>query len=484
MNYGRGCGSTGSAQLQVTSNNNTWNHLLYVSYGRNRLSKVYLNGVFIGNSNNANSSGFCSNAQLAIGRDRFADANFNGKLDDIAIWNRALTQQEIQKTYTSSNNSYSSIRWSTNDTTNSITVSPTTSTTYYCDITVGSYTLRDSVRVNVRALPNKSINYTKLGLCKNDTIGLNAASGYNYNWLNNDTIVGQSQTLNVSQVGAYRVALIDSFGCRNTSDTLHVFYAPLPKVSLLINDTAQCLKENMFVFKDSTLLDSGTYNRVWSFESGNTSTQIEPTYNYTNTGSYSVKLSVTTNYGCKDSLVKSVIINANPTAGPMLGETNALSVATPYNYTVAQQPNHTYNWLVTNGIISAGQGTNAATVQWLANGKGSLKVEVTNTQGCNDTTATQVTIGNVGLNEAGNINSLMVYPNPSNGAFTVSLNALKSSIVQMSLINLLGQEIWNTEKAIQAGEQTIQINANLAPGVYTLRINNQEELVQHKVIIK
>jgi hypothetical protein len=54
----------------------------------------------------------------------------------------------------------------------------------------------------------------------------------------------------------------------------------------------------------------------------------------------------------------------------------------------------------------------------------------------------------------------------------------------MSLINLLGQEIWNTQHAIQAGEQTIQINANLAPGVYTLRINNQEELMQHKVIIK
>jgi hypothetical protein len=78
----------------------------------------------------------------------------------------------------------------------------------------------------------------------------------------------------------------------------------------------------------------------------------------------------------------------------------------------------------------------------------------------------------------------MVYPNPSNGAFTVSLNALKSSTVQMSLINLLGQEIWNTQHAIQADEQTIQINANLAPGVYTLRINNQEELMQHKVIIK
>ena len=140
--------------------------------------------------------------------------------------------------------------------------------------------------------------------------------------------------------------------------------------------------------------------------------------------------------------------------------------------------------MVTNGIIAAGQGTNAATVQWLNNGKGYLKVDVTNTQGCKDTTATQVTIGNVGLNEAGNINSLMVYPNPSNGTFVVSFNALKSSTVEMSLVNLLGQQIWNTQHTIQAGEQTIQINANMSPGVYTLYINNHDEQVQHKVMIK
>jgi hypothetical protein len=378
----------------------------------------------------------------------------------------------------------SRLSWSTNDTTNLITVSPTTGTTYYCDISLGGYTFRDSVRVNVRELPNKSVNYTKLGLCKNDTITLNAASNYNYNWLKNDSIIGQAQALKLSQAGVYRVALADSFGCRNTSDTIQIFEAPLPEVNLIINDTAQCLKENMFAFKDSTLLDSGNYNRLWRFGSGNSSTQMEPSIKYTTIGSYSIKLNVTTNYGCKDSVVKVVTVNANPTAGPMLGATTALIVATPYAYIVAQQINHNYNWLVSNGIIAAGQGTNAATVQWLNNGKGYLKVEVTNAQGCKDTTATQVTIGNVGLNDLNNLKELVVYPNPSNGTFAVSFNALKSSTVEMSLVNLLGQQIWSAQQTIQAGEQTIQINANLSPGVYTLRINNQNEQAQHKVMIK
>ncbi len=482
MNYGRGCGSTGSTQLSSLITSGNWYHILYVSNGTGTSSKVYLNGVYIGQSTNASTSGQCSSSQLVFGADRFANSNFNGKLDDIAIWNRTLSPQEVYSVF--NQNGIAKLKWSTNDTTNSITVSPNTSTTYYYDITVGSYTFKDSVRINVRAFPNKSVNYAKLGLCKNDTIAFSANTGYSYNWFKNDSIVGSLQTLKVAEQGSYYVTLTDSFGCKNTSDTLRVFNAPLPNVQFIINDTAHCVKENMFSFKDSTLLDSGTYNRLWNFGSSNTSTQMEPTFNFAAVGTYPIKLQVNTNYGCKDSLTKTVTVLPNPTAGPMLGATTALSVATPYVYTVAQQPNHTYNWVVSNGIIAAGQGTNAATVQWLNNGKGYLKVDVTNTQGCKDTTATQVTIGNVGLHEAGNINSLMVYPNPSNGTFVVSFNALKSSTVEMSLVNLLGQQIWNTQHTIQAGEQSIQINANLSPGVYTLSINNQNEQVQHKVMIK
>lgn len=460
----------------------TWKHLVIVD--SLTVTKIYLNGNLISTTTSGDNFNCYQNSNafyIGGGND---NQYVTGEIDDVAIWNRALTPQEIQQTYNSGYNQYNNIRWSTNDTTNSITVSPNTSTTYYCDITVGSYTFRDSVRINVSDLPNKNVSYTKLGLCKNDTITLSANAGYNYNWFKNDSVVSSLQTLNVAEQGAYRVALTDSFGCKNTSDTLHVFNAPLPSVQFTINDSAQCVNDNLFLFKDSTLIDSGSYNRLWNFGSGNTSTQMEPSFNFSTVGTYPIKLEVSSNYGCKDSLTKTVTVLANPTAGPMLGETNALSVATPYIYTVAQQPNHTYNWVVSNGIIAAGQGTNAATVQWLSNGKGSLKVEVTNVQGCNDTTATQVTIGNVGLNDLNNLKELVVYPNPSNGTFAVSFSAIKSSTVEMSLVNLLGQQIWNAQHAIQAGEQSIQINANLSPGVYTLRINGAEEQVQYKVIIK
>ena len=67
-----------------------------------------------------------------------------GKLDDILIWNRALTSNEISQLYNST-----SVTWSTGATTNCITVSPTQTTRYYVTVTDGITTCMDSVLVTV-----------------------------------------------------------------------------------------------------------------------------------------------------------------------------------------------------------------------------------------------------------------------------------------------------------------------------------------------
>ena len=458
----------------------TWNYSI-----SGTIQNIFINGVLDATIISTNRLAQMTNPDCFILGVRAGVGSTSSKsnIDEVAFWSRSLSTDEVRNNY---NNSLLNqiLSWSTSDTTSSITVSPTTNTTYYCDIKVGSYTFRDSIRVTVRALPTKTVGYAKLGLCKNDTIALNAATGYTYKWFKNNALIGQSQVYKVSQEGAYRVTLADSFGCSVTSDTLRVFNAPLPHTNVLVKDTVQCLKGNNFLFRDSTLVDSGTYTRLWSFAGGNTSTQTTPSFTFASAGTYTVKLLVTTNYGCKDSIFKNINVNPSPTVGPMLGQTNALIVSTPYIYTVAQQVNHTYNWMVNNGIVAAGQGTNVATVQWLNNGKGYLKVEVTNVQGCADTNATQVTIGNVGIKEERIINRLFVYPNPSAGNLTISFNALKASTIQMSLVNLLGQQVWNENFVTTSGDQDIPIQTHLSPGIYTLYIRSHDEQIQHKLIIK
>lgn len=486
---GSGCGSSLLAGgdncswggINTTSIKNWHNYTVVFNQNlgsRSGTKKVYIDGV-LNSTCNYYSKNTANNNPLYIG-----SAGFKGKIDDISIWNRALTQTEIQTLY-NGNNTNTEFIWSIIDTTNTINVSPTTSTTYHWTLRIGSFTIIDSVKVAVRNLPAKTITYNKKGLCSNDTIIINATNGYAYNWYkNNSLILGTASVLKAFAIGNYKVKLTDSTGCSSMSDSVNLFNAPLPKVKISLPDSALCIIGNVFKFTDSTSIDSGTYNMNWTFGNGNTSTLANSNQSFITAGNYVTKLKVISNYGCTDSVTKNITVKPNPVAGTMLGQVINLTPSTPYIYTVAQQINHLYNWVVTNGIVVLGQNTNAATVQWINNGDGYIKVEVTNPQGCSDTTAVATKIGNVGMNETSDINNLSLYPNPNYGSFTVSFTLKESSATKLELINMIGHQVWISNMQLQNGEQQIPINLSLSAGVYVLKISTSSGEITKQVLVK
>lgn len=76
------------------SNIQIWQNIVITKV--NNLTKIYKNGVFDISSSNLSLQGI-NNLCFGARSDNFAF--FNGKLDDIGIWNRALTQQEITNLY-------------------------------------------------------------------------------------------------------------------------------------------------------------------------------------------------------------------------------------------------------------------------------------------------------------------------------------------------------------------------------------------------
>jgi hypothetical protein len=75
-----------------------WNNVI-VKFEQN-ISTFYFNGEAFLNDND-NSEPFGTSQNLDFGRDQIGGVDyFNGTLDDIAIYNRALTEQEIQNLYT------------------------------------------------------------------------------------------------------------------------------------------------------------------------------------------------------------------------------------------------------------------------------------------------------------------------------------------------------------------------------------------------
>lgn len=127
------------------------------------------------------------------------------------------------------------VKWSTGDTTNYIMVSPGQTTKYYCTITNGISTCVDSVTVSVGILDTTITALDPLQVCSNTgSVRMQAGVATSYKWLK-DGVVIPGATANVYtalQTGNYRVIVVNSVGCTDTSRSLSVSINPLPSGSI------------------------------------------------------------------------------------------------------------------------------------------------------------------------------------------------------------------------------------------------------------
>ncbi|MBU3713940.1 MAG: T9SS type A sorting domain-containing protein, partial [Ferruginibacter sp.] len=176
LGYGQNnnCASIGSD----SSLNSSWHSVIFV-YAPGSGNKLYIDGKSVDNQQYT-TCGNCtilnSTNPLIIGG--FLNAgnisnskNWNGLIDDVAIYNRALSTSEIQQLYTTS-----SYLWSTGATTPSITVTPTQTTTYYLTVTdANGNSCKDSVKVTVT--PKVTPTFTQIAaVCQGATFTLPTSS--------------------------------------------------------------------------------------------------------------------------------------------------------------------------------------------------------------------------------------------------------------------------------------------------------------------
>jgi hypothetical protein len=106
--------SINNGTLRASANNvivlNTWQHLV-ATWDSTGLVTIYKNGVVTGTPGiSAVPTGITATTSLAIGSDLTTDITFNGKLDDVRIYNRNLSAMEVWETFIRPNNIYESRR--------------------------------------------------------------------------------------------------------------------------------------------------------------------------------------------------------------------------------------------------------------------------------------------------------------------------------------------------------------------------------------
>ncbi len=81
----------------------------------------------------------------------------------------------------------------------------------------------------------------------------------------------------------------------------------------------------------------------------------------------------------------------------------------------------------------------------------------------------------IGIAERGFANKVSLYPNPSNGQFTISINTENANEYIINIFDLSGKLVMTQNQSANAGSTNIAINAsNLAKGTYVLQMINKE----------
>ncbi|MBL0145576.1 MAG: PKD domain-containing protein [Chitinophagaceae bacterium] len=136
--------------------------------------------------------------------------------------------------------------------------------------------------------------------------GPGATANWQWDFGDGNLSTQQNPSHTYNSVGLFNITLnvTNNFGCFATLIRPQYINATTPVHADFTNtQPTNCSLPSLINFQNLST-GSGTLNYLWNFGDGNTSTQQNPSHNYTTAGSYTVTLIVTNNFGCTDTLIK------------------------------------------------------------------------------------------------------------------------------------------------------------------------------------
>ncbi len=296
---------------------NNWYQITYTC--TNSICNIYVNGNLIYQTtiqNFAQNNGYFLFGKSLSGTTQY----LNGKLDDIAIWNRVLSAYEVAQLYQTSAYATTYL-WSTGATTANINVTPTQTTKYWLQVSNGISTCTDTVTITVQNPTAPAVS--NVSYCQGATasaLTATASAGNSLMWYSTASGGTGSSTApmpSTTTVGTttYYVSQITPQGCESVRAALTVTVNALPQANITASKTPIICTGDSVVFSVSPQVAGQSY--VWYKDGVIINGASSTSYAAKQSGAYSVR--VTNSNGCSITTATSTLnvypwptVNAGP----------------------------------------------------------------------------------------------------------------------------------------------------------------------------
>jgi PKD repeat protein len=212
------------------------------------------------------------------------------------------------------------------------------------------------------------------------------APKYKYQWQinNQDTAGAIAQSITLKYAGAVRLKLTDTLlNCYNYSNVVNIQINPSPAPIIQLSSENVCVSSGNVGYNDiSTIAPGNSITSLWNFGDGTTTTNKSGIKKFNAVGTYTIKLVVTSNNGCKDSTTKSVNILALPDATITASGNTTLCEGDSVLLSCIAYPKGRYMWRKNNSNIPDEKGNTL-----IAKEGASYRVFITDSFGCVNSTS-------------------------------------------------------------------------------------------------
>lgn len=214
---------------------------------------------------------------------------------------------------------------------------------------------------------------------------------------------------------------------------------------------------------DFTDASTDAISYAWDFGDGNSSTSASPSHTYATDGSYYACLTTFDLCGDSSTFCDSVTVCAPMAAALGFAQNGGAGLTFDFTDNTTGNP-VAWAWSFGDGNVSSNQNP-THTYQ----GAGTTVVTLIVTNACGEVDTATSTIMVVGIDNALN-SEVSVFPNPSNGTFMVSLGDYVATDLNVKVVNLVGQTVFN-KRYEQNGTFQEEIDlGDKAQGTYFLEI--------------